>query len=212
MSATHQALAGLQQLDMRHRHAPLSPHHSQGVASSLVKRLETIRQPVPVAVQRFQDRAQGPKGHYGTHDKLARDLFNQPDYESLNPAQQDYVSRKEFELRNPAQAHPYTQKGFTFGQARHVLMGLYRLQSAAGSYPQEIRAKISELADSLEKDIAESAKQNGFYPEYAAQLKAVKNALLTSRQPAGIPSTTSPSVPRQMENRINGNRNSQPQQ
>jgi hypothetical protein len=69
-------------------------------------------------------------------------------------------------------------------------MGLYRLQSAAGSYPQEIQAKISELADSLEKDIAESAKQNGFYPEYAAQLKAVKNALLTSRQPAGIPSQT----------------------
>jgi hypothetical protein len=212
MSATQNALAGLQQLDMRYRHAPLEPHHSQGVASALVKRLETIRQPVPVAVQRFQDRAQGPKGHFGTEDKLARDLFNQPDYKSLNPAQQEYVSRKEVELRNPAQAHPYTQKGFTFGQARHVLMGIYRLQSAAGSYPQEIRAKISELSDALELDIAEAAKQNGFYPEYAAQLKAVKNALLTSRQPAGIPSTTSPSVPRQMENRINGPSNSQPQQ
>jgi hypothetical protein len=124
----------------------------------------------------------------------------------LNPGQQDYVSRKEFELRNPAQAHPYNQAGFTFGQARHVLMGLYRLQSEAGSYPQEIRAKISELSDALELDIAEAAKRNGFYPEYAAQLKAVKNALLTSRQPAGIPSTTSPSVPRQMENRINGPR------
>jgi hypothetical protein len=195
MSATQNALAGLQQLDMRHRHAPLEPHHSHGVASALVKRLETIRQPVPVAVQRFQDRAQGPKGHHGVEDKMARDLFNQPDYESLNPAQQNYVSRKEFELRNPAQAHPYTQKGFTFGQARHVLMGLYRLQSAAGSYPQEIRAKISELADSLEKDIADSAKQNGFYPEYAAKLKAVKNALLTSRQPAGIPSTTNSGRP-----------------
>ena len=146
------------------------------------------------------------------HDKLARDLYGAPDYRSLNPAQQDYVSRKELELTNPAQAHPYTEKGFTFGQARHVLMGLYRLQGAASSYPQEIRAKISELADSLEKDIAESAKQNGFYPEYAAQLKAVKNALLTSRQPAGIPSATSPSVPRQMENRINGPSNSQFQQ
>jgi hypothetical protein len=190
MSATQNALAGLQQLDMRYRHAPLEPHHSHGVASSLVKRFETIRQPVPVAVQRFQDRAQGPRGHYGTHDKLARDLFNQPDYHSLNPDQQDYVSRKELELTNPAQAHPYAEKGFTFGQARHILMGLYRLQSAAGSYPQEIRAKISELSDALELDIAESAKQNGFYPEYAAKLKAVKNALLTSRQPAGIPSTT----------------------
>jgi hypothetical protein len=213
MSATQNALAGLQQLDMRHRHAPLEPHHSRGVASALVQRLETIRQPVPVAVQRFQDRAHGPKGHYGVHDKLSRDLYGAPDYRSLNPAQQDHVSQKESELRNnPAEAHPYTQKGFTFGQARHVLMGLYRLQSAAGSYPQEIRAKISELADSLEKDITDSAKQNGFYPEYAAQLKAVRNALLTSRQPAGIPSTTNPSVPRQMENRINGNRNSQPQQ
>jgi hypothetical protein len=212
MSATQNALAGLQQLDMRHRHAPLEPHHSQGVASALVKRLETVRQPVPVAVQRFQDRAHGPKGHFGTQDKLARDLFNQPDYKSLNPAQQDYVSRKEFELRNPAQAHPYTQKGFTFGQARHVLMGLYRLQSAAGSYPQEIRAKISELADSLEKDIADSARKNNFYPEYSSALKAVKDSLLNSRQPAGIPSTTSPSVPRQME-RINGPRShSQPQQ
>jgi hypothetical protein len=210
MSATQNALAGLQQLDMRYRHAPLEPHHSQGVASALVNRLETIRQPVPVAVQRFQDRAHGVKGYYGTHDKLARDLFNQPDYESLNPSQQDYVSRKEFELRNPAQAHPYNQAGFTFGQARHVLMGLYRLQSGASSYPQEIKAKISELSDALELDIAEAAKRNGFYPEYAAQLKAIKNALLTSRQPAGIPSTTSPSVPRQMENRSNGNRNSLP--
>jgi hypothetical protein len=213
MSATQNALAGLQQFDMRHRHAPLEPHHSQGVASSLVKRFETIRQPVPVAVQRFQDRAHGVKGHYGVHDKLSRDLYGAPDYRSLNPAQQDHVSQKESELRsNPAEAHPYTQKGFTFGQARHVLMGLYRLQSAAGSYPQEIRAKISELSDALELDIADAAKRNGFYPEYAAQLKAVKNALLTSRQPAGIPSTTSPSVPRQMENRINGNRNPQPQQ
>ena len=139
MSTTQNALAGLQQLDMRHRHAPLEPHHSQGVASSLVKRLETIRQPVPVAVQRFQDRAHGVKGHYGVHDKLARDLYGAPDYRSLNPAQQDHVSQKESELRsNPAEAHPYTQKGFSFGQARHVLMGLYRLQSAAGSYPQEI--------------------------------------------------------------------------
>ena len=50
--------------------------------------------------------------------------------------------------------------------------------------------RFQNLPDSLEKDIAESAKQNGFYPEYAAQLKAVKNALLTSRQPAGIPSTS----------------------
>ena len=124
MSATQNALAGLQQLDMRHRHAPLEPHHSQGVASSLVKRFETIRQPVPVAVQRFQDRAHGVKGHYGVHDKLARDLYGAPDYRSLNPAQQGHVSQKESELRsNPAESHPYTQKGFTFGQARHVLMG-----------------------------------------------------------------------------------------
>jgi hypothetical protein len=213
MSATQNALAGLQQLDMRHRHAPLEPHHSQGVASALVKRLETIRQPVPVAVQRFQDRAHGPKGHYGVHDKLARDLYGAPDYRSLNPAQQDHVSQKESELRsNPAEAHPYTQKGFTFGQARHVLMGLYRLQSAAGSYPQEIRAKISELADSLEKDIAESAKRSGFYSEYSQQLKAVKNALLTSRQPAGIPSTTNFGRPPMNGERINGSRNSQFQQ
>jgi hypothetical protein len=212
MSDTQNALAGLQQLDMRHRHAPLEPHHSQGVASALVNRLETIRQPVPVAIQRFQDRAQGPRGHFGVEDKLARDIYGAPNYESLPPEKQVYVSRKEFELRNPAQAHPYTQKGFTFGQARHVLMGLYRLLSAAHSYPQEIRSKISELADSLELDIAEAAKRNGFYPEYAAQLKAIKNALLTSRQPAGIPSTTSPSVPRQMENRSNGNRNSQSRQ
>ena len=212
MSATQNALAGLQQLDMRYRHAPLEPHHSQGVASALVKRFETIRQPVPVAVQRFQDRAHGPKGHYGTHDKLARDLFNRPDYESLNPSQQDYVSRKEFELRNPAQAHPYNQAGFTFGQARHVLMGLYRLQSEAGSYPQEIRAKISELSDALELDIAEAAKRNGFYPEYAAQLKAIKNALLTSRQPAGIPNTTNFGRPPMNGERSNGNRNSQPRQ
>src|ERR1700675_4528443 len=190
MSDTHNALAGLQQLDMKHRHAPLEPHHSQGVASALVKRLETIRQPVPVAVQRFQDRAQGPKGHYGVLDKLARDLYGAPDYKSLHSAQQDYVSRKELELTNPAPSHPYAQKGFTFGQARSVLMGLYRLQSEASSYPQEIRARISELSDALEQDIAEAAKQNGFYPEYAAQLKAVKNALLASRQPAGIPSTT----------------------
>ncbi len=212
MSATQSALAGLQQLDMKHRHAPLEPHHSQGVADALVKRLETIRQPVPVAVQRFQDRANGPKGHYGTHDKLARDLFNQPDYQSLNPAQQDYVSRKEFELRNPAEAHPYTQKGFTFGQARHVLMGLYRLQSGASSYPQEIRAKVSELSDALEQDIAEAAKRNGFYPEYAAQLKAVKTALLNSRQPAGIPSTTNFGRPPMNGERNNGSRNSQSQQ
>jgi hypothetical protein len=197
---------------MTHRHVHLEPHHSKGVASALVKRLETIRQPVPVAVQRFQDRAHGPKGHFGTQDKLARDLFNQPDYKSLNPAQQDYVSRKEFELRNPAQAHPYTQKGFTFGQARHVLMGLYRLQSAAGSYPHEIRAKISELSDALELDIAEAAKQNGFYPEYAAQLKAIKNALLTSRQPAGIPSQTNFGRPPMNGERINGNRNSESRQ
>jgi hypothetical protein len=163
-------------------------------------------------VQRFQDRAHGPKGHYGTHDKLARDLFNQPDYKSLNPAQQDYVSRKEVELRNPAQAHPYTQKGFTFGQARHVLMGLYRLQSGATSYPQEIRAKISELSDALEQDISEAAKRNGFYPEYAAQLKAVKNALLTSRQPAGIPSTTNFGRPPMNGERNNGPSNSQFQQ
>ena len=196
MSATQNALAGLQQLDMKHRHAPLEPHHSKGVADALVKRCETIRQPVPVAVQRFQDRAQGPQGHYGTHDKLARDLFNQPDYQSLNPSEQDYVSRKELELTNPAYSHPYTQKGFTFGQARHVLMGLYRLQSGASSYPQEIRAKISELSDALEKDLAESAKQNGFYPDYAAQLKAVKNALLTSRQPAGVPSKLTSGIPR----------------
>jgi hypothetical protein len=59
-----------------------------------------------------------------------------------------------------------------------------------GAIQDNLRAKISELSDSLEKDIAESAKQNGFYPEYAAQLKAVKNALLTSRQPAGVPSQT----------------------
>ena len=145
---------------------------------------------MPVAVQRFQDRAHGPKGHYGAHDKLARDLYGAPDYRSLNPAQQSHVSQKESELRNnPAEAHPYTQKGFTFGQVRHVLMGLYRLQSPASSYPQKIRSKISELADALEKDIAEAAKQNGFYQEYSQQLKAVKNALLTSRQPAGIPST-----------------------
>ena len=146
------------------------------------------------------------------HDKLARDLYGAPDYRSLNPAQQDYVSRKELELTNPAQAHPYTEKGFTFGQARHVLTGLYRLQGAASSYPQEIRAKISELADSLEKDIAESAKQNGFYPEYAAQLKAVKNALLTSRQPAGIPSQTNSGRPPMNGERINGPSNSQFQQ
>jgi hypothetical protein len=211
MSDTQNALAGLQQLDMRYRHAPLEPHHSQGVASALVNRLETIRQPVPVAVQRFQDRAQGPKGHSGVEDKLARDIYGAPDYKSLNPSQQDCVSQKEFELRNPAQAHPYTQKGFTFGQARHVLMGLYRLQSSAGSYPQEIRAKISELSDALEQDIAEAAKRNGFYPEYAAQLKAIKNALLTSRQPAGIPSQTNFGRP-PIGERINGNRNSQPQQ
>jgi hypothetical protein len=212
MSTAHNALAGLQQLDMRYRHAPLTTAHSKGVASALVKRLETIRQPVPIAVQRFQDRAHGVNGHYGVHDKLARDLYGAPDYESLPTAQQDYVSRKELELTNPAQAHPYTQKGFTFGQARHVLMGLYRLQSAAGSYPQEIRAKISELADSLEKDIAESAKQNDFYPEYAAQLKAVKNALLTSRQPAGIPSQTNFGRPPMNGERINGPSKSQFQQ
>jgi hypothetical protein len=211
--ATQNALAALQQLDMTHRHAPLEPHHSQAVADALVRRFQTIAQPVPVAVQRFQDRAQGVKGHYGVHDKLARDLDGAPSYQHLSEAQQAHVSQKESDLRsNPAQAHPYTQKGFTFGQARHVLMELYRLQSAAGSFPQEIRAKISELSDALEQDIAESAKRNGFYPEYAAQLKAVKNALLTSRQPAGIPSTTSPSVPRQMENRSNGPRNRQPQQ
>ncbi len=190
MSATQNALAGLQQLDMQHRHAPLTPAHSQGVASALVKRLETIRHPVPVAVQRFQDRAHGVKGHYGIHDKLARDLYGSPDYKSLTPAQQDHVSEKESELRsNPALPHPYTGKGFTFGQARHILMGLYRLLSAASSYPEEIRAKISELADSLEKDIAEAAKRNGFYPEYAAQLKGVKDALIRS-QPASIPSQT----------------------
>jgi hypothetical protein len=175
--------------------------------------LQTIRQPVPVAIQRFQDRAQGVKGHYGVHDKLARDLYGAPDYRSLNPAQQDHVSQKESELRsNPAEAHPYTQKGFTFGQARHVLMGIYRLLSSAHSYPQEIRAKISELADSLEQDIAEAAKRNGFYSEYAAQLKAVKNALLTSRQPAGIPSQTNLGRPPMNGESINGSRNSQFQQ
>ena len=212
MSATENALAGLQQLDLKHRHAPLEPVHSKGVADALVKRFETIRQPVPIAVQRFQDRAHEPKGHYGVHDKLARDLYGAPDYESLPAAQQDYVSRKELELTNPAQAHPYTQKGFTFGQARHILMGLYRLLSAAHSYPQEIRSKISELADSLEQDIAEAAKQNGFYPEYAAQLKAIKNALLTSRQPAGVPSQTNFGRSPMNGERINGNRNPQPQQ
>jgi len=211
--STQNALAGLQQLDMRYRHAPLTPAHSQGVASSLVNRLETIRQPVPVAVQRFQDRAQGVKGHYGVHDKLARDLYGAPDYRSLNPAQQDHVLQKESALRsNPAQAHPYTQPGWTWGQARHVLMGLYRLQSAASSYPQEIRAKISELSDALELDITEAAKKNGFYPEYAAQLKAIKNALLTSRQPAGIPSTTNFGRPPMNGERSNGNRTSQPRQ
>jgi hypothetical protein len=209
--ATQNALAGLQQLDMRRRHAPLKPHHSQGVASALVKRLETMRQPVPVAIQRFQDRAQGVKGYYGVHDKLARDYYGAPDYQSLSPSQQDHVSQKESELRsNPAEAHPYTQKGFTFGQARHVLMGLYRLQSAANSYPQEIRAKISELADALELDIAEAAKKNSFYPEYAAQLKAIKNALLNSRQLAGIPSQTNFGRPPMNGERINGNRNPLP--
>jgi hypothetical protein len=212
MSATQNALAGLQQLDMTHRHAPLSPHHSQGVASALVQRLQTTRQTVPVAIQRFQDRANGPKGYYGVHDKLARDLFNQPDYQSSTPAQQDHVSRREAELRsNPAQTHPYTQKGFTFGQARHVLMGLYRLQSTASSYPQEIRAKISELSDALEQDIADTAKRNGFYSEYAAQLKAVKNSLLTSRQPAGVPSTTNSGRP-PVNGAINGRSTSQFQQ
>jgi hypothetical protein len=211
-TTTQHALAGLQQLDMAHRHASLEPHHSQGVASALVKRLQTIRQPVPNAVQRYQDRAVGVKGHFGIHDKLARDLFNQSDYKSLNPAQQNLVAQKESELRNnPAEAHPYTQKGFTFGQARHVLMGLYRLQSAAGSYPQEIRAKISELADSLEKDIADSARKNNFYPEYSSALKAVKDSLLNSRQPAGIPSTTNFGRP-PMTGAINGRSTSQFQQ
>ena len=210
MASAQNALAGLQQLDMRYRHAPLEPRHSQAVASALVKRLQTIRQPVPVAVQRFQDRAHGVKGHYGVHDKLARDLYGAPDFRSLNPAQQDHVSQKELEVTNPAQAHPYTEKGFTFGQARHVLMGLYRLQSAASSYPQEIRAKISELAAALEKDIAESAKQNGFYTEYSQKLKAVRHSLLNS-QTAGIPSTTNFGRP-PMNGAINGRSTSQFQQ
>ena len=167
---------------------------------------------MPVAVQRFQDRAHGPKGHYGAHDKLARDLFNQPDYQSLNPAQQDYVSRKELEVSKPRPGAPVHAKGIHFWAGTACLMGLYRLQSAASSYPQEIRAKISELSDALEKDIAEAAKQNGFYPEYAAQLKAVKNALLTSRQPAGIPSTTNFGRPPMNGERINGHSNPQPQQ
>ena len=118
MSATHNALAGLQQLDLKHSHAPVRTSSLERCSfDALVKRLETIRQPVPVAVQRFQDRAHGPKGHYGVHDKLSRDLYGAPDYRSLNPAQQDHVSQKESELRNnPAEAHPYTQKGFTSGR------------------------------------------------------------------------------------------------
>jgi hypothetical protein len=69
MSATQNALAGLQQLDMRHRHAPLEPHHSQGVASSLVKRLQTIRQPV----QRQKN------GKMQNADRPAVSLVDQPD-------------------------------------------------------------------------------------------------------------------------------------
>jgi hypothetical protein len=164
----------------RHADAVLTPEHAAPVARRILQRCATLKIPAPSVILRFQDRAEHLRGISAHHNKIARDFYGS-DYASLSQDKQQQVTSLHSSLvsENPATGHPYLKPGFTFAQARHLLLETYRAERS-NSYPQEIRTALVDFRAGLEKDLDEAAKRQGFFPEYS---QANRNLRLATAGP-----------------------------
>ena len=149
---------------------PVKPAHSAPVARLIVRMCETKHVPVPLVVERFQDRVIGPKGGY--HGKIARDFYGKH-YHKLSADQQVKVGTLHSALGS-SDGHPYLKKGLTFIQARHLLIETYREEFKARNLPEEIRGALGDFRRGLEHDIDDAAKAGGFFSEYARANQALR--------------------------------------
>jgi len=165
--AYEQERANIEAVADKHSHANVVPEFSAPVARLIMRRCATLKISPPLVIRRFQDRAEGPQGPNGAVDKIGRDFYGK-EYSDLTPEQRAEVDSLKSSLtyENPATGHPYLKPGFTFAQARHLLIETYRAE-ATERYPQEIRTALVDFRTGLEKDLDESAKTHGFYPEYS---------------------------------------------
>jgi hypothetical protein len=159
-----------------HGNAPLTPEFATPVARSIARTCMTLKIKPPLAISRFLDRADGPKGRNGAQDKLARDLHGK-DYSELPEDKQQEIDSKynSIAMSNPATGHSYLKPGFTFGQGHNLMLAAIREESIKG-LPQEVRAGLSDFVRALEKDLDEAAKHAGFYKSYADANTALKIA------------------------------------
>jgi hypothetical protein len=162
------------QIADQHSSVPVRPEFSTPAARAIVRRCEEIKRKPPMVIQRFMDRANGPKGKEGVRDKMARDFFRK-DYESLPEAQKGQVDDVHSQLFNPATPHPYFKAGLTFAEAHSLLLDTYR-EETDRKLPQELQAAMIDFRCGLERDLDESAKTHGFYKAYSDANQALKIA------------------------------------
>jgi len=172
--AYEQEREGIAQIVDKHSSVPVRPEFSSPAARLIVRRCQTLRRKPPLAIQRFLDRADGPKGQDGIRDKMARD-FHGRDFQDLPEDKKNGVRELESAMSNPATPHPYFKAGLTFAQAHSLLIETYR-EETNRTLPQELRAALADFRTGLEKDLDESAKAHGFYQEYSKANQALRIA------------------------------------
>ena len=163
-----------------HGNAPLTPEFATPVARSIARRCMTLKIKPPLAISRFLDRADGPKGRNGAQDKLARDLHGK-DFSELPVDKQQGIDSKynSLAMSNPASGHTYLKPGFTFAQGHNLMLAAIREESSKG-LPQDVQAGLSDFVRALEKDLDESAKAHGFNQEYSQANLALRMATATT--------------------------------
>ena len=172
--AYEQERAAILQIVDKHSSVPVRPEFSTPAARLIVRRCETLKRKPPLVIQRFLDRADGPQGHDGVRDKMARDFF-QTDYAALPEEKKMQVQDVHSHIFNPATPHPYTKAGMTFAEGHHLLLETYR-EEAKRDLPKELQAAMIDFRNGLEKDLDESAKAHGFYQEYSQANQNLKIA------------------------------------
>lgn len=161
----------ISQIVDKHSSVPMGAEFSTPSARLIFRRCETLQRKPPLVIQRFMDRADGPQGHDGVRDKMARD-FHGRDYKDLPEDKKGQVNDLHSALFNPATPHPYFKAGFTFGQGHGLLVEIYR-EEAKRDLPKELQAAMIDFRKGLEKDLDEAAKAHGFYLEYSRANQAL---------------------------------------
>jgi hypothetical protein len=151
-----------------HHDAALVPSHSAPVARSIANHAKQLNVQVPLAIRRYMDRLDGPKGEYGLQEKLSRDIHG-VDYGNLPADEQEAIRDHLHSMHNPAGNPDYFRSGMNFAQGHNLLIAAYGEEN---SVPKPLRPTMKDFVKALELDLQSAARHSGFDREYSeANLK-----------------------------------------